>query len=137
MQMSVHHKRQGTWLRDELRSTGLQCRYACSMRPGNGSVVSAARLDLGPAAGHGALGFRIEVGEGVQLLQHVLVRVDARVGADRFIHQRGGRGVAVDRKSNTSEPQSLMRISYAVFCLKKIKFKQTIIHTTFASRKHQ
>src|SRR3546814_10081764 len=28
-------------------------------------------------------------------------------------------GVGLDRKSNTSELQSLMRISYAVFCLKK------------------
>src|SRR3546814_10164242 len=34
-------------------------------------------------------------------------------------HQRRSRGHAEDRKSNTSELQSLMRISYAVFCLKK------------------
>src|SRR3546814_6659493 len=31
---------------------------------------------------------------------------------------------AVDRKSNTSELQSLMRISYAVFCLKKKNSKK-------------
>src|SRR3546814_9490822 len=33
---------------------------------------------------------------------------------------------ATDRKSNTSELQSLMRISYAVFCLKKKNNKQSI-----------
>src|SRR3546814_10882721 len=33
-------------------------------------------------------------------------------------------GVLRDRKSTTSELQSLMRISYAVFCLKKKKKKQ-------------
>src|SRR3546814_2408664 len=32
---------------------------------------------------------------------------------------------AEDRKSTTSELQSLMRISYAVFCLKKKKKKRT------------
>src|SRR3546814_1837928 len=37
---------------------------------------------------------------------------------------------ALDRKSNTSELQSLMRISYAVFCLKKKKKnKNNIIYT--------
>src|SRR3546814_1896716 len=33
--------------------------------------------------------------------------------------QRGGRGVARRSEEHTSELQSLMRISYAVFCLKK------------------
>src|SRR3546814_9460068 len=37
----------------------------------------------------------------------------------------------LDRKSTTSELQSLMRISYAVFCLKKKKqTKQTLHHRT-------
>src|SRR3546814_1299986 len=39
---------------------------------------------------------------------------------------------AVRSEEHTSELQSLMRISYAVFCLKKKKTK-TIIHTTEAT----
>src|SRR3546814_6465246 len=35
-----------------------------------------------------------------------------------------------DRKSTTSELQSLMRISYAVFCLKKKKQKRKTTHIT-------
>src|SRR3546814_5354505 len=43
-----------------------------------------------------------------------------------------GRDGLEDRKSNTSELQSLMRTSYAVFCLKKKKINQTtdIINNT-------
>src|SRR3546814_6773598 len=51
-------------------------------------------------------------------------------GAERYI--RSGRGIFLDAKrtmprseEHTSELQSLMRISYAVFCLKK---KKTNIH---------
>src|SRR3546814_2117664 len=36
--------------------------------------------------------------------------------------------VSARSEEHTSELQSLMRISYAVFCLKKKKNKQTIIH---------
>src|SRR3546814_973056 len=36
-------------------------------------------------------------------------------------HDLGGDGWGKDRKEHTSELQSLMRISYAVFCLKKKK----------------
>src|SRR3546814_2081587 len=48
---------------------------------------------------------------------------DARGG---LIPWRNLRDAIEDRKSNTSELQSLMRISYAVFCL--IKKKQNHIH---------
>src|SRR3546814_3020714 len=51
---------------------------------------------------------------------------DDHVGVDVRLEQGGGdAGQAVegpqDRKEHTSELQSLMRISYAVFCLKKKK----------------
>src|SRR3546814_9050757 len=36
--------------------------------------------------------------------------------------------ILVDRKSNTSELQSLMRISYAVFCLKKKQHNNSTEH---------
>src|SRR3546814_3552878 len=38
-------------------------------------------------------------------------------------------GAHADRKSTRSELQSLMRISYAVFCLKKKKHKKSNEHT--------
>src|SRR3546814_3381556 len=51
-------------------------------------------------------------------------------GADRDAEARGGAeagGDAAGRsEEHTSELQSLMRISYAVFCLKKKKKEQTI-----------
>src|SRR3546814_1174534 len=40
----------------------------------------------------------------------------------------GVSGYGRDRKSNTSELQTLMRISYAVFCLKKKKLHKQYIH---------
>src|SRR3546814_8684516 len=40
-----------------------------------------------------------------------------------FIEPEALIGRARDRKSTTSELQSLMRISYAVFCLKKKKYQ--------------
>src|SRR3546814_7065762 len=48
---------------------------------------------------------------------------------DRPVYLGGALGLeqgTVDRKSHTSELQSLMRISYAVFCLKKKTIKQPI-----------
>src|SRR3546814_3626965 len=40
-------------------------------------------------------------------------------------------------EEHTSELQSLMRISYAVFCLKKKKTKQNIIHNDKKSYTHR
>src|SRR3546814_4638284 len=44
--------------------------------------------------------------------QHMLQRVEGEIGVDRF-------GAIARSEEHTSELQSLMRISYAVFCLKK------------------
>src|SRR3546814_9184591 len=61
----------------------------------------------------------------------------ARMVADRRLdlgrdgataHHREGIGLGQRSEEHTSELQSLMRISYAVFCLKKKK-KQHITHT--------
>src|SRR3546814_1377679 len=59
---------------------------------------------------------------------------DDRGGAFRFglLHHQPGVGVAGHRlrsEEHTSELQSLMRISYAVFCLKKKKHKEKITTT--------
>src|SRR3546814_1998296 len=48
----------------------------------------------------------------------------ARERADRVRPNRGGRS-----EEHTSELQSLMRISYAVFCLKKKRTQHRIKHT--------
>src|SRR3546814_5418643 len=39
-------------------------------------------------------------------------------------------------EEHTSELQSLMRISYAVFCLKKKKIKETKVQTTLTKNSH-
>src|SRR3546814_3586151 len=63
------------------------------------------------------------------LLQHRLLRAQRRM---RVQHQAGQAfvqlrvGLGCRSEEHTSELQSLMRISYAVFCLKKTKtYKQT------------
>src|SRR3546814_3259890 len=50
-------------------------------------------------------------------------QLDLRRRAPRFVRVAGGSRVARSEE-HTSELQSLMRISYAVFCLKKKKTKQ-------------
>src|SRR3546814_1373199 len=40
-------------------------------------------------------------------------------------------------EEHTSELQSLMRISYAVFCLKKKKKRQTILYTKKTNKQHR
>src|SRR3546814_5399706 len=50
--------------------------------------------------------------------EHCVGRIPAR----RFLHVEAD--AVIDRKEHTSELQSLMRISYAVFCLKKKKKQQ-------------
>src|SRR3546814_5052430 len=42
-----------------------------------------------------------------------------------YVRERGGRYMLTRSEEHTSELQSLMRISYAVFCLKKKKIIET------------
>src|SRR3546814_21191288 len=60
------------------------------------------------------------IGEKVSI--YTSVRCDGRI----IVNNNGGGFILkrTDRKENTSELQSLMRISYAVFCLKKKIKKQ-------------
>src|SRR3546814_8797338 len=56
---------------------------------------------------------------------------EAEMLCDRIAVMDNGKIVAIDRsEEHTSELQSLMRISYAVFCLKKKKKKITLAYNT-------
>src|SRR3546814_1458397 len=55
-------------------------------------------------------------------------RVHVRQEARRSVEQIGKHGVGRRSEEHTSELQSLMRISYAVFCLKKKHKQQTTNH---------
>src|SRR3546814_8875294 len=58
------------------------------------------------------------------LLQHLKLYADARFRYARW-HLGAGHGPHGRSEEHTSELQSLMRISYAVFCLKKKKKQNT------------
>src|SRR3546814_7573772 len=100
---------------------------------------SDRHLDHGPLGGEGAGEHR----DAADLVDRVGERVDdVAVGRRRVeIGQvlgdglaRDGEAVAVERsEEHTSELQSLMRISYAVFCLKKKNKKNTNYYTTMTS----
>src|SRR3546814_4450704 len=66
-------------------------------------------------------------------------RLATRIGPDRMILTgsivaAGGAGLLTRSEEHTSELQSLMRISYAVFCLKKKKNQQQNINTLHLKR---
>src|SRR3546814_3353090 len=86
-------------------------RWRMRKAPASGSIVGAMRWTAGPATSAGGFKARSD---------------DLRRAPDRHPFQlpprRLERGGAVRRsEEHTSELQSLMRISYAVFCLKKKK----------------
>src|SRR3546814_5463709 len=85
------------------------------------SDVCSSDLRLHPAAGRRVFHLDAAAGRAV-LLGHAfggnLEARRSRLDDDRISPFRGGRGRS---EEHTSELQSLMRISYAVFCLKKKK----------------
>src|SRR3546814_6845155 len=90
----------------------------------------------------------IDAGQVGQLVQHepdapVCGRRQAQHGAGRAFQPAGQQGLGrlkiillARSEEHTSELQSLMRISYAVFCLKK-KNKQTLHKNTKIPRYHK
>src|SRR3546814_3991637 len=92
-------------------------------------AAAAARRRLAGAA------HRVEAVRALGDARHDLALGDAVAAADfRIVGKRRNGGLRVRRaprsEEHTSELQSLMRISYAVFCLKKKKNKNTTTHTT-------
>src|SRR3546814_10324600 len=81
-------------------------------------VVLATRAHAFLRGGGTAVGALLVAGEDVLELHHARVGEQQRRIVAR--HQRRGRhGLVARSEEHTSELQSLMRISYAVFCLKK------------------
>src|SRR3546814_9505006 len=74
---------------------------------------------------HGAGIVAIDIGRQPDLaVEHRLQGGSDGVQSRRFRHEGGGAEFDGRSEEHTSELQSLMRISYAVFCLKKKKKKQ-------------
>src|SRR3546814_2385536 len=60
---------------------------------------------------------------------HELLERQGVVVPERTLHRYALEELGIRSEEHTSELQSLMRISYAVFCLKKKKKTKKIIHT--------
>src|SRR3546814_4534998 len=66
--------------------------------------------------------FRSDLGNWIRKLRKMTIDVRAQTGIDDILRAEGLHGGLSERsEEHTSELQSLMRISYAVFCLKKKK----------------
>src|SRR3546814_8196071 len=96
------------------------------------SAVSRSASGMGPdrADGSGEFAAARDALAAAVVVHHLLLVLEQQpvelVGqqVDRRVHVDGA-GVGVRSEEHTSELQSLMRISYAVFCLKKKKNKNT------------
>src|SRR3546814_10041798 len=67
-------------------------------------------------------GNAILVRKSAEILQHGILHIP-------YLEPRGAVSAQVRSEEHTSELQSLMRISYAVFCLKKQQHKETPMNT--------
>src|SRR3546814_3545209 len=99
----------------ERKRTGEKGTHLSSARP----VVTFVERDMSYPSAEGAI---------------PIIAIERREAGDegflRQVHRLVGRS-----EEHTSELQSLMRISYAVFCLKKKKQQHYLIHTQHS--KHQ
>src|SRR3546814_9246574 len=92
--------------------------HAFDLQTGNPvwTYESDLRLSGGPGVGEGV----VAVGS----LEGDVIALDAVTGAEKWTAKVDNEVIAAPRsEEHTSELQSLMRISYAVFCLKKQKKK--------------
>src|SRR3546814_4720185 len=92
---------------------------------GSTVVADDQAIPIAYANGHGQ-----QFEDSVRLLDHALVGHRRRrsldsPGLDETSHRLYLQPIASRSEEHTSELQSLMRISYAVFCLKKKKNKNT------------
>src|SRR3546814_3911034 len=85
------------------------------------AAFPAAELE---AVGYGAIWHGQKSWNGVALLARDAMPVESRRGLPGDASDGQSRYIEARSEEHTSELQSLMRISYAVFCLKKKKYKQ-------------
>src|SRR3546814_9639639 len=97
---------------------------ACDRRQAAGDVVSDIAEDLPDQR---ALSGFLWLDRATVMIHQVLDAAAQRVSQGRVAHDQ------IRSEEHTSELQSLMRISYAVFCLKK---KISTTYTTFIIRTH-
>src|SRR3546814_4238525 len=106
-----------------------QLRLAAANQPG---IEQLARLDL-PRLGAAIVEDDVIFVRRADLRYRHLLADHAQPALDRLRGRSGRAGRAIERsEEHTSELQSLMRISYAVFCLKKkkITYNRPILTTT-------
>src|SRR3546814_8674609 len=95
---------------------------AARPRRGASSSLQAARPGQQRRSVGGAGGGRLRHGADADL--HSRASAAQRRTRDRAAGPRAAAALAVRSEEHTSELQSLMRISYAVFCLKKKNYKK-------------
>src|SRR3546814_6617716 len=94
-----------------------------------GGHAGNARHDLGAVADEtGLLRQRLHISENALVSVFGRSPLASRIGPEVVFHLAGR------SEEHTSELQSLMRISYAVFCLKKHKQHQTLTTITATSK---
>src|SRR3546814_3049107 len=86
--------------------------------PAADPVIRQTVEALGQATPGGAQG---ALQRGALMLDHMIAQQAAQIGFNEIFHLLGILFIVVRSEEHTSELQSLMRISYAVFCLKKKK----------------
>src|SRR3546814_9975327 len=103
-------------------------------RVASASIASSAKSSVTSSVSSSALYWRIRLFSGSVRMRLKSSRVSAlsstRIGRRPCSSASMSDGLAMRSEEHTSELQSLMRISYAVFCLKK---KNDKIHTTTAA----
>src|SRR3546814_6716907 len=106
--------------------------YTTLFRSDQESLLAIDPLDVFRDIAH-HLAFRARS----DLMDRLDQQVDHRIRKLSFQrHQINGIEPELRSEEHTSELQSLMRISYAVFCLKKKKTTKTINRTTTTSSSH-
>src|SRR3546814_8032542 len=119
-------------------SSDLAASTEARRRPGWRAITSSAEVPIEPVAPRTATDCMVEagmVGAGMSETEQFLAEQEHRQRGEHAVeavedaavardHAARVLGAAVRSEEHTSELQALMRISYAVFCLKKQKTEQ-------------
>src|SRR3546814_6450119 len=90
-------------------------------------------VDVGVVVGNGHRYWVVVDLAGDEVADHEVVALEDLVSRGRLVDLAGDRHVVLDRsEEHTSELQSLMRISYAVFCLKKKKTNNEVLYSIYS-----